>query len=264
MVTVALYWIAASYVLGIGVAIDQLRRPLSEWQAAGRERRFWVALTLITGFHGLGQYVVAAYAIGVVPRFRAAASPGPRRVLQRLSAAIVGGWQRTTRGVPAARRFTAAEELVLVAALLVFASSFIHSVVIAVHFEEFWLFGALFAATTVLQAAWTVLVYGDPLNRRLLLAGAVGNAALVVVWTVSRTVGLPIGPRPWQPEAVGVVDVLSTLDEIAAVVLLAAVLAVRGRRPSISPAYLRLAAMVAGPLFLYSALAAFGGGHHHH
>jgi hypothetical protein len=40
-------------------------------------------------------------------------------------------------------------------------------------------------------------------------------------------------------------------------------LALRGPRPTISPAYLRLAAMVAGPLFLYSALAAFGGGHHH-
>jgi hypothetical protein len=59
MVTIAVYWIAASYVLGIGLVIDQLRRPLSEWQAAGRERRFWVALTLITGFHGMGQYVAA-------------------------------------------------------------------------------------------------------------------------------------------------------------------------------------------------------------
>ncbi|MEY2513642.1 MAG: hypothetical protein QOJ89_1000 [bacterium] len=47
------------------------------------------------------------------------------------------------------------------------------------------------------------------------------------------------------------------------VALLATVLALRGPRPTISPAYLRLAAMVAGPLFLYSALAAFGGGHHH-
>jgi hypothetical protein len=263
MVTIALYWIAASYVLGIGLAIDQLRRPLPEWWAAGRDRRFWVALTLITGFHGLGQYVAAAYAVGVVPRFRAAGSAGPRRMLHRLSAAVMGGWRRATRGVPAPRDRTATQELVLVAALLVFASSFIHSVVIAVHFEEFWLFGALFAATTCLQAAWTVLIYGDPLNRRLLLAGAVGNGALVVVWAISRTSGVPVGPRPWRPEAVGVVDVLSTLDELAAVVFVAAVLALRGPRATISPAALRLAAMVAGPLFLYSALAAFGGGHHH-
>jgi hypothetical protein len=176
-------------------------------------------------------------------------------MLQRLSAAIVGGWQRTTRGVPVPRRFTEAEELVLVGALLVFASSFIHTAVIVDHFEEFWLFGAFFAATTCLQAVWTVLVYGDPLNRRLLLAGAVGNGALVAVWAISRTIGVPLGPQPWRPEALGVADVLSTLDELAAVVLVAAVLALRARGAWISPAYLRLAAMVAGPLFLYSTLA---------
>jgi hypothetical protein len=263
MVTIAVYWIAASYVLGIGLAIDQLRRPLSEWQAAGRERRFWVALTLITGFHGMGQYVAAAYAIDVVPRFRAVDSPGPRQMLRRLSAAIMGCWHRATRGVPAARSFTAVQELVLVAALLVFASSFIHAAVIADHFEESWLFGAFVVAVTCLQAAWTVLIYGDPLNRGMLLAGAVGNGALVVVWAISRTVGVPVGPQPWHPEAVGVADVLSTLDELATVVLVAAALLVRGPEASIPPAYRRIAAMVAGPLFLYSTLAAFGGGHHH-
>jgi hypothetical protein len=264
MVRIAVYWIAASYVLGIGVALDQLRRPLSEWQAAGRERRFWVALTLITGFHGMGQYVAAAYAIDVMPRFRAAGPTGPRQALRRLSAAIMRGWRRATSHAPAARRFTAAEELVLVAAVLVFASSFIHAAVIADHFEEFWLFGAFFAAITGLQAAWTVLIYGDPLNRALLLVGAVGNGALVVVWTISRTIGVPVGPQPWRPEAVGVVDVLSTLDELVTVILVATVLGLRSSGASISPTYRRIAAMLAGPLFLYSTLAAFGGGHHHH
>jgi hydrogenase/urease accessory protein HupE len=75
------------------------------------------------------------------------------------------------------------------------------------------------------------------------------------VWAISRTIGVPLGPQPWRPEAVGVADVLSTLDELAAVVLVAAVLALRARGAWISPAYLRLAAMVAGPLFLYSTLA---------
>jgi hypothetical protein len=264
MVTIAVYWIAASYVLGIGLTVDQMRRPLSEWQAAGRDRRFWVALTLIAGFHGLGEYVAAAYAIGVVPRFRAAESRGPRLMVQRMGTAIMSGWRRATPEVPAPRRFAAAEELVMVAALLVFASSFIHSVVIADHFEEFWLFGAFFAAVTCVQAAWTVLIYGDPLNRRLLLVGALSNGALVVVWTISRTVGVPVGPQPWRPEAVGVVDVLSTLDELVAVVLVMTVLVVRGSGGWIAPAYRRLAAMAAGPLFLYSTLAAFGGGGHHH
>jgi len=264
MVTIAVYWIAASYVLGIGLAADQLRRPLSEWEAAGCNRRFWVSLTIVLGFHALGQFAAAAYLIGVLPRFRSAERAGPRRTLQRLSATITSSWQRVTRDDPAARRLTATEELAVAAALLVFASSFVHSLVTADHFEEYWLFGAFFAVVTCLQALWTALIFGDPSNRRILLAGAVGNGALVAVWAISRTVGVPLGPHAWQPEPAGVADVLSTLDELGAVVLIAAILAgVRGHRPPISPAYLRLATTLVGPLFLFSVLAAFGGGHHH-
>src|SRR5205085_1661332 len=109
--------------------------------------------------------------------------------------------------------------------LLVLGSSLIHAVVIAVHFEEYWLFGACFAVAACLQAIWTAQVWSGPLTPRLLVAGAVGNGALALVWAISRTVGLPLGPRPWRPEAVGAVDVLSTLDELAAVGLAAAALA---------------------------------------
>ena len=35
MVTIAIYWIAASYIIGVGLAVDQLRRPLSEWRPPG-------------------------------------------------------------------------------------------------------------------------------------------------------------------------------------------------------------------------------------
>lgn len=265
MVTIAMYWIAASYVLGIGLAVDQLRRPLPAWEAAGRNRRFWVALTCLMGFHGLGEYAAVAYFVGVVPRFRPVEGAGPRRWLQGASAAFVRRGQRVDRAVTADRRRTATEELALVAALLVLVSSFIHSSQIAGHFEQYWLYGAFFAVVTILQAVWAGLVYRDPLNRRVLVAGALGNAALMVVWAISRTFGVPIGPRGWHPEAVGVIDVLSKLDELAAVVLIATVLArLRGTRESISPLYLRLAAMLAGPLFLYSVLAAFGGGGPHH
>lgn len=264
MVTIAVYWIAASYVLGIGLAVDQLRRPLPAWEAAGRNRRFWVALTFLMGFHGLGEYAAVAYLVGVVPRFRAAGRTGPRRRLQQASAAIVRRGRGVERALPASRGYTATQELALVAALLVFVSSFIHAAQIAEHFEEYWLYGAFFAVATCLQAIWAVLVYREPLHRRVLVAGALGNAALIVVWAISRTVGVPIGPQGWHPEAVGVADVLSKLDELAAIVLISTVLArLRGTRASISPLHLRLAAMLAGPLFLYSVLAAIGGGHHH-
>ena len=52
-------------------------------------------------------------------------------------------------------------------------------------------------------------------SRRLLLAGAIGNLAIASVWLVSRTVGLPLGPEAWEPEAIHVADIVATLDEVA-------------------------------------------------
>lgn len=252
MITVVQVWIAASYIIGIGVAADQLRRPIPQWEAAGRDRRFWVVLTLAMGFHGLGEYAAVAYAARVLPRLHGKASPDPQRIMTR-----------ATQLGRSARPRTHTEEIALIAAVLVFSSSVIHSVVIAEHFEEFWLFGVFFAVVTLAQAAWTVLVFGDPLNRRVLFWGAVGNALLIVVWAISRTVGVPFGPEPWTPEAIGVIDLLSKADELAAVILVVAVLTrLSGKWRTISPAHVRLAAMVSGPLFIYSLLS-IGGGHHH-
>jgi len=253
MLLVVQIWIAASYVIGVGLAADQLRRPAPAWEAAGRDRRFWVALTLAMGFHGLGEYAAVAYATRVLPRFRGRERPDPR-----------GAMQRAVKLGRSDRARTHAEELVLVAGMLVFGSSVIHSVVIAEHFEEYWLFGTFFVVVTLAQAAWVVLVFGDPLNRRVLVAGAVGNALLVVVWAISRTVGVPFGPEPWTPESIGAIDLLSKADELIAVILVAVVLArLSGARAAISQLHVRLAATAAGPLFIYSLLT-IAGGHHHH
>jgi hypothetical protein len=265
MMTIVTFWIAASYVLAIALPADQLRRPLSEWEAAGRDRRFWVCLTIVMGLHALGPYAAAAYFLGVLPRFRPTERPGPRPTLRRLGAAVASRLQRPAGGRFVVGQATGAQELALVAALLVFVSSLIHSSVIVGHFEEYWLFGTLFAVVTCLQALWTALICGSPLNRRILVAGAMGNAALVVVWAASRTIGVPLGPQPWRAEPVGEVDALSTLDELVAVILLAAVaVGIRGNRLSVSPVVLRLATALAGPLVIYSVLGAFGAGGHHH
>jgi len=273
LVTIAICWIAASYVLAIVLVADQMRRPLHDWEAAGRDRRFWVSLALLAGFHGLGQYAAAAYLTGVRPRFRRTEQqPGRRQPLRRMNAAFDLRWQPAETDV--ARRWhvanlrrpkTAAEELALLAAVLVFAASIVHAVLTADHFEQYWLFGVLFAVATCLQAGWTALVYSAPLvTRRLLIAGAAGNAALVVAWTLSTTAGLPLGPRPWKPEGIDAVGVLATADELIAVILLLAALGcMRSRRPSIAPIALRLAAAVAGVLFLYTVLSPFTGGHDH-
>ncbi len=260
--TLAAYWIGISYVLGVVLAADQLRRPRAAWEAAGRDRRFWVVLSCAMGFHGLGEYAAVAYLVGVVPRFgtgRGRAGPA----LGRASDAVMRRWQAGVERGPRARADTTVEAMALVAALLIFVSSLIHSALIDDHWQQYWLYGAFFALVTFLQAIWAVLVLRDPLNSRVLVAGVAGNAALIAVWAISRSVGVPIGPESGNPEAIGVLDVLSKLDELVAIGLVAGVLAcLHGPRRPVTPMQLRIGAMLAGPLFLYSILAAFGGHHH--
>lgn len=96
---------------------------------------------------------------------------------------------------------------------------------IAVHVREFWLFGLLFAIVAPLQLAWAELVRRRPRDRRLLVAGALGNAAVAAVWIASRTTGLPIGPHPGEPEPAGIKDVLATYDELLCGLVVAVILA---------------------------------------
>ena len=108
------------------------------------------------------------------------------------------------------------------------AAAGIHFAVMGEHFAEYFLFGLFFSVVAWLQALWALGVVVTP-TRPLLIAGLVGNAVVVVVWIVSRTTGLPIGPDAGTPEAVASLDVLSTLLEVGIVIAIAAVLASAGR-----------------------------------
>jgi hypothetical protein len=61
-----------------------------------------------------------------------------------------------------------------------------------------------------------VLVLRQP-GRTLLTLGAVGNLAVVALWIMSRTVGVPIGPEVWRPEAITAIDSMATTLELAIV-----------------------------------------------
>jgi hypothetical protein len=92
----------------------------------------------------------------------------------------------------------------------------IHASVIGPHLEESWLFGAVFAVMAVAQGAWMLLILVGP-SRRRYLAGAGLNGAVVLIWLLSRTVGLPVGTHPWVAEPVGAMDAIATLAELLAV-----------------------------------------------
>jgi hypothetical protein len=42
----------------------------------------------------------------------------------------------------------------------------------------------------------------------------VANGAMVAIWAISRTTGLPVGPDPWMPEPLGALDLLATGLEV--------------------------------------------------
>ena len=105
----------------------------------------------------------------------------------------------------------------------------IHFSVIGEHFQEWWAFGLSFVAAAWFQAWWAVVFALRP-ARAVAAAGGIVNAAIVVVWIVSRTVGLPFGPDAGKPEAVGFADVLTTALEVVLVAGLLPMALTYGRR----------------------------------
>jgi hypothetical protein len=89
----------------------------------------------------------------------------------------------------------------------------IHLAVVQEHFDEWWLYGSFFLAVGVAQIVWAVVALArDAPPWRVLTAWC--SFAIVVLWAVTRTTGLPIGPEPGQAEAVGRADVLCCVLEL--------------------------------------------------
>jgi hypothetical protein len=122
--------------------------------------------------------------------------------------------------VPARR--SASVDLALFANLVVAglsaAAGGIHGGAFPEHVRLDWRFGLFFAGSAMFQIVWSVMAVRR-LTRSLLWAGAWVNAGLVAVWFVTRTVGPPIGPEPWVPEPIGLVDSITVALEIGLVVL---------------------------------------------
>jgi hypothetical protein len=108
------------------------------------------------------------------------------------------------------------------AAALSALAGLIHLAVAPNHFEEWIGYGLFFflAATCQLLFAVGIVVF-KPLTRQALWAGIMGNAAIIVLWAVTRTVGIPFfGPEAGEVEPIGVLDSISKVAELALIVCL--------------------------------------------
>lgn len=127
---------------------------------------------------------------------------------------------------PGGRPLSRVAILVMSAAAL--SAAVIHVRVSPEHFAESIRYGVFFVAVALAQASYAALVLTRP-SRPIVTAGAVGNAAVVVLWLVTRLVAVPLGPDAGEVEGVGVLDVLASALE--AVVVVAACFALSAGTP---------------------------------
>jgi hypothetical protein len=126
------------------------------------------------------------------------------------------------------------QQLVYGAAALSVAAALIHGIVTPEHFEEWWGYGLFFMLAALVQLFYGLLLVfrpwqPDPIRGThgfsaayLYWAGILGNAFLIVLYLITRTVGIPFfGPEAGEVEDV---TVLSLLSKAVEVVLMAALI----------------------------------------
>jgi hypothetical protein len=133
---------------------------------------------------------------------------------------------KTTVLAPAS---SAAKGLLYSAVALSSAAALIHLLVTPGHFGEWWGYGAFMLAAFVAQAIYAAALLVWPGWKLLLLAGVIGNLAIIGMWAVSRTVGIPLGPETGEVEGIGVLDLVCTASEATLVVVLVVLLALHQR-----------------------------------
>jgi hypothetical protein len=181
------------------------------------------------------------------------------------AAAARPGSEPAQAGVAApAARCTQLAEAVRIVGWLSLAAGVIHAVAAIDHFDHYWLYGVFFLALTYGQVLWGIALLRGRVDDRGMTIGALANLAIVAVWLYSRTIGVPIGPEAGRPEAVGVMDVAATLDQLVLAAYVAAIVRpqlrdVRAFRALIGRHRVRFA-MALGTASVFATLF----GHHHH
>ena len=194
---------------------------------------------------------------------RAPAKQAERPAEAALRAATDGTGAPGRRALALDRPAPIADATKVVAWLSITAGA-IHAIATIDHFSHWWLYGAFFLVLTYGQVLWGISLLRKTPSERSLTLGAKANLAIVGVWLLSRTIGVPIGPEGGSTEPVGVMDVAATLDQIALVAYVALIVrpglrAVRGLRVLLGAHRIRLGMMLCSASFF----AALLGGHTH-
>jgi uncharacterized membrane protein len=115
--------------------------------------------------------------------------------------------------------YTARETLLLLIAAVAVTGALIHIGAAVDHFSQFPLYTLVFLLLASVQIGWAAMLVRHP-SERMLQFGCAFNLAVIALWIASRTIGVPIAPRAWVPETVGVADLIETVGEGVIVIAL--------------------------------------------
>ncbi|MEO6714193.1 MAG: hypothetical protein ABIM89_12295 [Mycobacteriales bacterium] len=155
-------------------------------------------------------------------------------------------------------------DAVRIAAGLSLTAGVVHAIATVDHFSHYWLYGVFFMVVTYGQVLWGIALWRNRASARALRIGAYANVAIVAVWVLSRTVGVPIGPYTWDAEPIGLADAAATIDQLllaayVTVVLRPELRVVRGLRVLVGTHRVQIGMMICSA----SVFAGMLGGHQH-
>jgi hypothetical protein len=183
--------------------------------------------------HGIHYGIVAVGVLGLVallsPRLLAGPAAPRDEHEARVAALRTSLSGPSSHDPPRARALTTAQRVLLPLAVVSSAAAAgVHAALGPAHLRESVLFGAFFAGAALLQLVWAGMA-AVRTSRRLLQVGATGNLAVLGLWVVTRTLGLPFGWLP-SPEAVGTWDLACGAWEL--VVVCSCIAMLRSREPA--------------------------------
>lgn len=140
-------------------------------------------------------------------------------------------------------------------ALTSFSAALVHAAVMPDHFEQSLIYGYFFLIASLSQLIFGALILIHP-SRQLVKAGITASALMIVLWLVSRTLGVPIGPDNGGTEPFGLLDTLASTYEAALIIF--GVLALRSGIPTPTWRWSKWAPMMrfVAPLCIVGAMAA--------
>lgn len=107
----------------------------------------------------------------------------------------------------------------VIAIFCLIGAGIVHGLWVEPHLEEWTSAGVFFILLAVIQTLGAFALMFLP-GRPAYLAIVIVNVGTILVWAVSRTVGMPIGPEAGDPEAVGLPDLVAGFFELLSVLAL--------------------------------------------